>query len=177
MSSRAYDKLSVKRQRFVDEYLVDYVGTQAAIRAGYTPRSAGTASTRLLKNDAIIEAINERLADQRQRSEIRADNVLNEINNIALFDPRKLFDVNGNPMPIEQLDDQTAAAVAGIDVESRADGTRTAKYRFASKLDALEKLMRHLGQYEKDNEQQGALAQALTSAQQRAKRLDGKGKA
>ena len=172
MSDRAYDKLSTKRKRFVDEYLTDYNSTQAAIRAGYSETSAKNQGPRLITYDGVSQAINERLADQRQRSEIRADNVLSEINNIALFDPRDLFDSNGNPLPIEALDDRTASAIAGLEVESRADGSKVAKYRLASKLDALEKLMRHLGQYERDNEQQGQLAQALTSASKRVQKLD-----
>ena len=172
MTQRVYDNLSTKRQRFVDEYLVDYVGAHAATRAGYSERSAQTTASRLLSDDKVTQAINERLADQRQRSEIRADNVLGEINKIALFDPRKLFDANGNPLPIEALDDDTAAAVAGLEVEAKADGSRVAKYKLASKLDALEKLMRHLGQYEKDNEQQGQLAQALSGAAKRVRKLD-----
>ena len=172
MGERAYDKLSAKRRLFVDEYLVDYNGKQAAIRAGYSETSAETSASRLLRSDKVSGAINERLADQRKRSEIRADNVLSEINNIALFDPRDLFDSLGNPLPIEALDDRTASAIAGLEVESRADGSKVAKYRLASKLDALEKLMRHLGQYERDNEQQGQLAQALTSASKRVQKLD-----
>ena len=52
--------LSDKRSRFVEEYLRDQNGTQAAIRAGYAPGSAYSAAHRLLKNDEIRAALAER---------------------------------------------------------------------------------------------------------------------
>ena len=52
--------LSDKRSRFVEEYLRDQNGTQAAIRAGYAPGSAYSAAHRLLKNDEIRAAVAER---------------------------------------------------------------------------------------------------------------------
>lgn len=50
-------KLRAKQQRFVYEYLIDYNATQAAIRAGYSKKTAGAAGFQLLKNTKIIEAI------------------------------------------------------------------------------------------------------------------------
>jgi len=52
--------LSDKRSRFVEEYLRDQNGTQAAIRAGYAPGSAYSAASRLLRNDQVRAAVSER---------------------------------------------------------------------------------------------------------------------
>lgn len=57
------DQLSDKRQRFVEEYLVDTNGTQAAIRAGYSPGSADVTASRLL-GDARVRAA---IADGRRK--------------------------------------------------------------------------------------------------------------
>ena len=43
-------QLSEQRQRFVDEYLIDLNGTQAAIRAGYSVKTAQEQASRLLSN-------------------------------------------------------------------------------------------------------------------------------
>jgi hypothetical protein len=47
---------SKKQRRFVDEYLVDLNATQAAIRAGYSPRTAQEQSSRLLSN-VMVQAV------------------------------------------------------------------------------------------------------------------------
>lgn len=55
-------KLTDQQQRFVEEYLIDLNGAGAARRAGYSEGAARVAAHRLLTNDNIREAINERLA-------------------------------------------------------------------------------------------------------------------
>jgi phage terminase small subunit len=90
-----------------------------------------------------------------------AERVLLEASRLALFDPRKLFREDGSPKPINELDDDTAAALAGLDVLEEFEGSGdervfvgyTKKYKIADKNSALEKLFKHHGLYEKDNEQ------------------------
>ena len=43
--------LSYKQQRFIDEYMIDFNGTQAAIRAGYSPRTAGSQAYQLVRDE------------------------------------------------------------------------------------------------------------------------------
>jgi hypothetical protein len=64
----AYSKLSPKRQRFVDEYCADFNGTQAAIRAGYAPKSAQEQAARLLSNAIVKAAVEERRKSIRRKS-------------------------------------------------------------------------------------------------------------
>ena len=90
-----------------------------------------------------------------------AERVLLEASRIALFDPRKLFRDDGSPKPINELDDDTAAALAGLDVVEEFEGSGedrvfvgyTKKYKVADKNSAIEKLFKHHGLYERDNEQ------------------------
>ena len=49
--------LTTKQRLFVDEYIIDFNGTQAAIRAGYSTRTAQEQSSRLLSNVMVAEAI------------------------------------------------------------------------------------------------------------------------
>lgn len=155
VASRA---LTPKQARFVDEYLVDLNATRAAARAGYSDPNIGR---QLITKNNVQEAISAKMAEREKRTEITQDRVLLEAARLALFDPRKLFNDDGSPKGITELDDDTAAALAGIEVVEQFEGSGKdrvfvgylKKYRIADKNSALEKLFRHHGLYERDNEQ------------------------
>ena len=79
-------KLTPKQQKFVSEYLVDLNATQAAIRAGYSPKTANRIGPQLLVKNCISEALQEARERQQARTEITADMVLRELKAIALDD-------------------------------------------------------------------------------------------
>lgn len=107
------------------------------------------------------------------KADFNQDRVLREIAAIALFDVRKLIGDDGKPKPLSELDDATAAAVAGVKFAKVSDDFAVLEYKIADKNTALEKLMRHLGLYEKDNDQQNtSLAAALEAGIQRVKDLN-----
>lgn len=136
-------RLTDKQQRFVDEYMVDLNATQAAIRAGYSVKTAGSYGNENLKKPEIQNLIQKALRQQQERTEITADRVLQEIYRIASFDPRKLFYPDGTIKDIHELDDDTAACVGGIDIQIGKDGTVTRKVKIWDKNSALEKLGKH----------------------------------
>jgi len=154
-------ELTPKQTLFVQEYLVDLNATKAAIRAGYSAKTASSQGERLLRNVEIQAAIAERMKERGERTAVTADRVLLEAARLALFDPRQLFNDDGSPKGIHELDDDTAAAVAGIEVMEQFEGSGTdrvfvgyvKKYRIADKNAALEKLFKHHGLYERDNNQ------------------------
>lgn len=69
-------KLTDKQAAFVRQYLVDLNATQAAIRAGYSERTANAQAGRLLANVGIREAIENAQAKRARRVEIKAEDVL-----------------------------------------------------------------------------------------------------
>mgnify|MGYP000848301907 FL=1 len=154
-------ELTAKQSQFVQEYLVDLNATQAAIRAGYSAKTAEQQGFQLLQKTSVQKAIAEARKDREERTAVSSDRVLLEAARLALFDPRKLFNDDGSPKGITELDDDTAAAVAGIEVVEQFEGSGKdrvfvgylKKYRIADKNSALEKLFRHHGLYERDNEQ------------------------
>lgn len=83
-------ELTEKQSKFVDEYLLDLNGTQAAIRAGYSESTARQIAAQNLSKLNIQAAITERRAKQQERTEITADRVLREVWNIATADAREL---------------------------------------------------------------------------------------
>lgn len=74
---------SPKQRRFAIEYAIDHNATQAAIRAGYSERSAHVAAARLLKNDKVAAIIEKEEAKHAKRSQMSADQVLAELAKIA----------------------------------------------------------------------------------------------
>lgn len=150
MSVIAHRKLTQKQQRFLTEYLKDMDAVQAALRAGYSQTNAEVMARQNLKNPEIQCAIRAALSGQSQI--VTKDNVLREFARIAFVDPRKLFRSDGSPKPIEELDADTAAALAGLEVREEFEGTGqdrvftgyTKKYRLANKMGALNSLAKYV---------------------------------
>jgi len=140
--------LTDKQQRFIEEYMRDFNATQAAIRAGYQVKAAYAMGAENLRKPLIAEEITKRKQTLAEDAGVFAQRTIRELGRIAYFDPRKLFDREGNPIPITELDDDTAAAVAGLDVLEEFDGVGedrrltgwVKKWKIANKNDALKQL-------------------------------------
>ena len=78
--------LTKKQERFAEEYLVDLNATQAAIRAGYSPKTAYSMGQRLLKNVEVQKAIQAAMEQRSKRTEITQDLVLDEIGKVAFHE-------------------------------------------------------------------------------------------
>lgn len=147
--------LTPKQRRFVDEYLIDLNATQAAIRAKYSAKTAASQGERLLRNVEVQAALTSGMNARSERTQITQDRVLQEYARIAFFDPRNLFNADGTPKPITELDDDTAAALAGVDLQDVYEGYGdervfigyTKKYKVADKKGALDSVARHLGMF------------------------------
>ena len=143
--------LNRRQTNFVNEYLVDLNATQAAIRAGYSARTAEQQGPRLLGNVGIASAIAERMNARARRTEITQDRVLQEYARLAFIDPAKLFDGSGRPLPIQQIDEDTRRAIIGVDVATVGNEQmgvgEVLKLRLADKRAALDSLARHLGMF------------------------------
>lgn len=69
-------KLTPKQQRFVDEYLIDLNATQAAIRAGYSLKTAEQQGFQLLKKTSVSEAIEQSQQERQKRTLVTQDDVI-----------------------------------------------------------------------------------------------------
>lgn len=160
-------QLTPKQARFVEEYLIDLNATQAATRAGYSAKTANEQGARLLANVSVRSALGGAMKKRGEKTEITAARVIQEIARLAFFDPRKLLNGDGTPVALQDLDDDTAAAIAGVDIATERErgsdlSTYIRKYKIADKNTALEKLAKHLGIYELDNHQKtDALTEVL----------------
>lgn len=156
--------LTAKQQRFVDEYLVDLNATQAAIRAGYSKKTARSISNENLTKPDIQEAISKGMRERSGRVEITQDMVLKELAKIGFSDIRKVVrwgetqvrmvdaDDDGaeDMVPYHglalidstEIDDSIAGAIA--EVSQTRDGL---KVKLHDKKGALVDIGRHLGMF------------------------------
>ena len=141
----ALDKLRPKIRRFVEEYLVDLNGAQAAIRAGYKKKAARVQASKLLTNPNVVEAVQELREKLSRKCELTIERTLQEIAHVAFSSAKRLYGPDGSPIKIEELDDDTAAAIAGIEMLEVYEGSgadrvfvgHTKKYKLHSKTEAL----------------------------------------
>lgn len=149
------------RDRFVDEFMVDRNATQAAIRAGYSERTAGSAGHRLLKTAAILAEINKRGAEQSQRLQITSDRIMQEYERLALLDPIDLFRPDGTMKTLAEIPEDARRTIAGIEVrEITVDEVTTVvlkKVKIADKKGALDSLAKILGMMKERVEVTGKL--------------------
>lgn len=140
--------LSPKQQRFVAEYLKDSNATQAAIRAGYSRKTAKSQGARLLTNVDIAQAVTKRV----EQVGITADVVLGELLRIARADIGQAYGKDGRLLALKDMPEDVRRAISGIDVEEIFEGYgderkpvgNLVKLRFWDKPRTLELLGKHL---------------------------------
>jgi phage terminase small subunit len=102
-STRPAADLGPRQARFVEEYLLDANAKQAAIRAGYSPKTAEAQGSRLLSNAKVHRAVAARMAERSKRTEVTADRALLEIARIGFSDLRRVFDEDGRLKPMSRV--------------------------------------------------------------------------
>lgn len=149
---------TLRRKKFAEAYLANGANaSQAALTAGYSPKTAGAAGSRLLKHVEVLAIVNSRRTELSQKYELTTESVIKSLAQAVHFDPRKLYREDGSLKPIVELDDDTAAALSGFEVsEDKAEGMvvgYTKKVKWLDKNTAREQAMKHLGLYLEDNKQ------------------------
>jgi phage terminase small subunit len=152
-------KLSPRKQRFVEEYLVDLNATKAAERAGYSARTAKAQGSRLLTNVDVSAAIEVAQSKRSERTEITADRVLREIALVAFSDIGEVIRVDADgKVYIRELESlpvsarRSIAEVTQTTTERTEHGEKSATIekiqlgvKFHSKVAGLKLLADHLG--------------------------------
>lgn len=165
--------LTPKQNRFVVEYQKDGNATQAAIRAGYSQKTAYSIGHENLNKPEIAAFLGAKTAKSLGKLDLTVERVQREIARLAFFNPKSLYDDSGNLKPIHELDDDTAAAIAGIDlsqmVVKSADGTttiatQTKKIKHHSKGLALALAAKHLKMLDKSELAGGVTLEELVGA-------------
>jgi phage terminase small subunit len=111
------EQLTEKQKRFCDEYMIDMNGKQAAIRAGYTPKTAESQASRLLRNAKVQEYLTELRSKVSAKLELTKEMILEELRHIALSDIRGFYREDGSLKLINELTSEQAAALAGVETD------------------------------------------------------------
>jgi phage terminase small subunit len=178
-----------KKLVFAAEFLKDRNATQAAIRAGYSPRTAHSSGPRLLTDvevatfiklhtDKVVESIAE-------ESRTTVSNVLREVERIAYLDPKNMFDAQGALLPIAEIPEDLRRAIASFEVvetfEWEGEGPNRRKVfsgylkkvKLWSKDSMLTLSARHLGiLHDNVSVKVDSVVDALHAAEQRAKQAE-----
>ncbi len=138
------EDLTPKQKQFCEEYIIDLNATQAAIRAGYSEKTARSIGNRLLTNVDIQNYIRELQQKRSERLQYTQDDLLRDLievkNRCMQAEPVMIFDYEEKCM-----------------VQAEEDGKGVWKFDSRGANQALDMLAKHNGFYEKDNKQKREL--------------------
>ena len=139
--------LTAKQERFIEEYIIDLNATQAAIRAGYSERTAGSIGNENLQKPEIRSRIDQAIEERSIRTRITQDDVLLELARVAFAKMADYIEWDNERITIrdsKSLNDDKLAAVLEIN-ESFGEHGRSLRIKLADKLGALRDLGKHFG--------------------------------
>lgn len=136
--------MTPKQERFVEEYLIDLNATQAAIRAGYSKKTARQIGDENLSKPDIAAAIQERRSELSEKSGVSQERIVEEFCRMGFYDPADIASqpMNG-PKDIAKLPEDVRRAIVGWGWDRAGNFT----LKLADKSASLVNLGRHLGMF------------------------------
>src|SRR5262245_29455204 len=151
--TRTWMTLSYKQVRFIDEYMIDLNGCQAALRAGYSWGAARKAN-RILAGPAVKAEIAARTARLAEQASITVAETVEQLAAVVRANMRDYLRVTASgdiALDLSRMSPRQASAVQHIEIDrsagADADGPRKFRLRLFDKIAAADKLLRHLGAY------------------------------
>ncbi len=168
--------LKERDERFAALYVSNGGNAKAASREIFkgilTVAQAEAQSSAYLRRSYVQHLLTEHqhrvAAELEARYALTREHVLEALSNLVFADPRQLFNADGTLKHVVELDDRTAKMVSSFEVEelyeqqgtgrarSKVNIGRVTKVKMWDKNSAVDKAMRHLGLFEKDNQQKPA---------------------
>lgn len=154
------NNLTAKQEIAAQAYALEGMTQSDAYRAAYstenmTDKSVHELASRLFADIKVSSRVEELQALTLKRLQVTVDRVVAEYSKLAFFDIRKAFYSDGSMKPLTEIDDDTAAAIASLEVNELFDGSgldrarigETKKVKFTDKKAALDSLGKHLGMF------------------------------
>lgn len=155
-------KLTHMQETFCLEYIIDFHATNAALRAGCKPKSAASTASQWLTMPKIQAKLTELQAETSKISGISAKRLLQEIARVAFFDPKDMYNSEGQLKKVSEMPPHVRAMVAGVEeIEMPGGVGLLKKVKLWEKPKAFEQLMKHLGLYELDNNQKKPITEII----------------
>lgn len=159
-------KLTGKQRLFIREYLIDLNATQAAIRAGYSEKTAYIIGHENLRKPKIVKILSEAMHKREEKTEITAERVLRELAIIGFADQKNYVDINEDGIvrakTWDEMPEGASRAVQEIKEVRRIMGSGEGgkeiflecrlSYKLHDKVEALKLLGNHLGMWKDRNE-------------------------
>jgi phage terminase small subunit len=156
-----------KQEAFIAEYMVDKNATQAAIRAGYKEKAAYAVGAENLKKPQIASEIERRLKIATDKAGLSVELVLASLARELSFDPAQLYDERGNLKSIHDIPVETRKCLVGMETAQMGGNdspVTVQKVKWVDQSKAREQAMKHLGMFERDNDQKTDPIRALIMA-------------
>ena len=148
-------KLTLKQELFIKEYLIDLNATQAAIRAGYSEKTAQVIGSENLSKPFIAIAIQEAMNKRSEKTEITAEKVLQEIAKLAFSNLQDFYHPDGGLKAIHELPRDVAACLLTNKI-NLTEASAIQEIKLHDKKGSLELLGRHLKLFTDKTEITGA---------------------
>ena len=150
--------MTARDKRFAEEFIIDLNASAAAIRAGYSPKTAKDAAAWVRDDDPqkpqVKAMIDKLIAERSRRTGVTADRVIVELAKIAFVNAEDLIDMDeAKVLPNAKREDK--AAIQGIKIK-RGETTER-EIKLADKTRALELLGKHLGMFTENVKVDGAV--------------------
>lgn len=153
--SKESDELTPMQQLFVREYLKDYNGKQAAIRAGYSEVSAHSTASTILTYPNVIAELNRLQKKLNDKVEVTAERVMEELVKMGFSDIHNFVDNDWKLRNLEEIGEDKTGAIKSVEIEENTiqfDGgertTKNIKFKLHDKIRALESIAKRIGFYE-----------------------------
>ncbi len=169
-----------RREMFCHQYVVDFIATKAAIRAGYSEKTAGSIASRLLKEVNISERVKYLTEKVVENVKIDAEWVLRELALMYQADHTQIMDEMGNIIDPKDWPEDVKKVITQFDVTSVMDndgntgGMLVQKVKRTDRLQILDRIGKHKGvQAFKENvevEAGQSLVEAIMAGRKRARR-------
>jgi len=146
VKERARVPVADRQEAFARNYVETLNATQAALAAGYSPRSAASQGQRLLKNATVQELIDAGVQRKREAADISTDQVIERLRRILMTDVTDVLSVEHETVVVKPSADwPEAARSAVVEVRQLREGVMI---KVADKVKTADLLLRHLGGYE-----------------------------
>jgi phage terminase small subunit len=160
-------KLTTKEEDFCNQYIIDFNGAQAALRAKYSEKTARQIAANLLSKVYILGRINELLEERRQRIIVKQDRVVYELAKLAFSDIRNYTDEDGS-IDLSKIDDFNSQCIQEITEDITTGGSEDRpwekvkrKIKLYDKQKAIEMLGKHLVMFTDKTELSGPDGQPI----------------
>lgn len=160
--------LTKKKEAYCQAYM-ESGDKSAAYRQAYdadamNKNTVNTRAWELHKESEVTARIEELQSELRERNKVKIDDVLSVLSDMIKFDISELYDENDNLKSIHDIPKQHRQMISSLKVFEEFQGSGmqreligyTKEVKTLNKLDVIEKFMKHLGGYEKDNNQKAA---------------------